>query len=68
MKHHEDMVLTVEEVSIYLKLGKSTIYKLLHEGKLPGRKVGGRWRFSRVAIEDWLREQPLASLQVAQPE
>lgn len=61
MKQQEDMVMTVEEVSIYLKLGKSTVYKLVQEGKLPGRKVGGTWRFSRVGIEEWLRERPLPS-------
>lgn len=46
--------MTVKEVSEYLRLAESTVYKLASEGKLPGRKVGGTWRFSRKGLEDWL--------------
>ncbi len=58
MNQQEEMVMTVEEVSDYLRLGKSTVYKLVQEGELPGRKVGGTWRFSREGLEEWLRERP----------
>ena len=47
----EDAVMTVKEVSAYLRLAESTVYKLAQEGQLPGRKVGGAWRFSRKSIE-----------------
>ena len=55
MNQQEEMVMTVKEVFDYLRLGKSTVYKLVQEGELPGRKVGGTWRFSRVGLEEWLR-------------
>jgi len=58
VNQQEEMVMTVEEVSDYLRLGKSTVYKLVQEGELPGRKVGGAWRFSRAGLEEWLRERP----------
>lgn len=51
-----DDVLTVREVSTYLKIAESTVYKLAQSGKLPGRKIGGNWRFSRQALLDWLSE------------
>jgi excisionase family DNA binding protein len=51
-----DEILTVREVADYLRLGESTIYRLAQEGKLPGRKIGGTWRFSRQAITIWFRE------------
>lgn len=54
----EDAVMTVKEVSVYLRLAESTVYKLAQEGQLPGRKVGGAWRFSRKGIEGWLGERP----------
>ncbi len=50
-------VMTVREISEVLRLTESTVYKLLHEGKLPGRKVGGQWRVSRKAFEGWLEER-----------
>lgn len=49
-------VLTVDELAIYLKVSKSTLYKLLSEGKVPGQKVGRHWRFSRASIDNWLAE------------
>jgi excisionase family DNA binding protein len=52
---HND-VMTVPEVSEYLRLSESTIYKLAQEGKLPGRKIGGTWRFSREGLDSWLRQ------------
>ena len=55
MKVHDE-VLTVDELAVYLKVSKSTLYKLLSEGKVPGQKVGKHWRFSRSSIAEWLKE------------
>jgi len=49
--------LTLEELSKYLKIKVSTIYRLAQQGKLPGSKVGRMWRFSRERIDSWLIEQ-----------
>ena len=49
-----DFIMTVEEVSEYLRLAQSTVYKLLNEGRLPGRKIGGSWRCSRRALDGWI--------------
>ncbi len=56
-----DIAMTVPEVSEYLQLAESTIYKLAKERKLPGRKVGGAWRFSRKGLEEWLVRPALES-------
>ena len=52
-----DEILTLKEVAEYLKLAEKTAYRLAAEGKLPGFKVGGSWRFKREDIEDWISEQ-----------
>jgi len=49
-----DIVLTITELSAYLKISKSTLYKLAQEGKVPGQKVGRHWRFHREVIDEWL--------------
>lgn len=56
----DDQILTLEEVSKYLKLHKATIYKMARAGKIPASRVGKVWRFKRAKIESWLdkREQP----------
>ena len=52
--HDGEAVLTIDELAVYLKLAKSTTYKLAQEGKIPGQKVGRHWRFNRAAIDRWL--------------
>jgi len=48
-------VLTLNEVAEYLRIPRSTTYKLAQEGKIPGVKVGRHWRFHREAVDGWLR-------------
>ena len=50
-------IMTIEELSEYLKVAKSTLYKLAQEGRLPGQKVGRHWRFRKETIDSWLNEQ-----------
>jgi len=40
MSKKPDNVLTIDDLSTYLKVPKSSLYKLVQEGKLPGTKVG----------------------------
>lgn len=47
-------VLTIDELSEYLRISKSSLYKLAQEGKVPGQKVGRHWRFRKDAIDRWL--------------
>jgi excisionase family DNA binding protein len=51
-----DEVLTIEELAAYLKIPKSTLYKLVREGKIPSQKIGRHWRFRKGAIDYWLEE------------
>jgi len=48
-------LLTTKELAEYLKLTEVTIYKYANEGKIPGIKVGSRWRFNKDQINDLLR-------------
>lgn len=47
-------VLTVDELADYLKISKSTLYKLAQEGRIPGQKVGRHWRFRKETVDRWL--------------
>jgi len=47
-------VMTLDELATYLKLPKSTLYKLVQQGRVPGQKLGKQWRFGRAAIDRWL--------------
>ncbi|AGP78835.1 excisionase family DNA binding domain [Alteromonas mediterranea 615] len=52
-----DEILTLKEVADYLKLAEKTAYRLAAEGKLPGFKVGGSWRFKKEDVLQWIEEQ-----------
>lgn len=48
--------MTISDFAAYLQVAKPTFNKLAQEGKLPGHKVGKHWRFSRDAVDKWIRE------------
>lgn len=52
-----DEILTIQEVATYLKLNEKTAYRLASEGKLPGFKVGGSWRFKSEDIAVWIENK-----------
>lgn len=56
-------VLTVSELSEYLRVHRSTIYRLLKKGQLPGFKIGSDWRFNVEAIDQWRLQQGAAQLE-----
>ena len=50
-------VLTVSEAADYLRIPKSSVYKLAQEGRIPCQKVGRHWRFHRKTLEHWISNQ-----------
>ena len=53
-------ILTPREAAEYLSVHVRTIYRLAKNREIPGRKVGGSWRFKKDALDEWLslRENP----------
>jgi PTS system nitrogen regulatory IIA component len=41
----------------YLHVTPAQVERLVSRGRIPGRKVGGQWRFSRAEIHHWLEDQ-----------
>jgi excisionase family DNA binding protein len=46
-------VMTVQDVSDYLRVHPSTIYRLLKRKELPAFRVGSDWRFNVEAVDRW---------------
>ena len=46
-------VRTVREVSAYLHVHPSTVYKLLKRHQIPAFHVGSDWRFNIEMIDNW---------------
>lgn len=49
-------IMTTKELSQYLKLSDSTIYKLALTGELPGFRIGDSWRFDMDEVLKSIRE------------
>jgi excisionase family DNA binding protein len=60
----EDQVLTADEVSRWLRIPKTTLYKLCQEGRIPATKIGRHWRFDRATVDKWLRARMVAERNV----
>jgi excisionase family DNA binding protein len=64
-------IVTAKEISQYLKLSESTVYKLASAGELPGFKIGDSWRFDmdliismiHTAIETTMKSKDEPSVQ-----
>lgn len=57
MANHE--ILNIKEVSDYLKIPVSTVYKLAQDGKVPAIKVGKHWRFLKRDLDEMFSQQRL---------
>jgi len=57
-------VMTVDELAAYLKIPKSTLYKLVREGEIPSQKVGRHLRFRKETIDKWLDQGDSSNLTV----
>lgn len=52
-------VMTVKELSDYLRVHPSTIYRLLKRRQIPAFRIDGDWRFHLSAIEKWRSEMEI---------
>lgn len=51
-------IMTIKELSNYLKVTEWTTYRLVAAKQEPAFKVGGRWSFTRPEIDQWIKSQP----------
>ena len=45
----------------FLHLQPDQVRRMTDRGRLPGRRIGGEWRFSRAEIHQWFEERIGAS-------
>ena len=47
----------IDRLAAYLHMMPAAVLKLAERGKLPGRRVGGAWRFSAAEIHHWMEDR-----------
>ena len=48
-------IMDIRQASEYLGISADTLYKYASEKTVPAFKLGNRWRFRRVALEEWMK-------------
>lgn len=48
-------VMTAKELADYLRVSESTVQRYAARFAIPGRQIDQEWRFSRAAVQEWLR-------------
>lgn len=56
-KKETKQIMDIQELSEYLGIGKSKIYSLIRQKKIPASKIGRQYRFSKDVIDNWLKEK-----------
>lgn len=53
----ESEVISIRDACRILNVHRNTLYKLIREGEIPAFRLirGGRWRFFRQDLKDWLQ-------------
>lgn len=44
-----------KEISEYLEVGRSTVYKWIERHELPAHKVGHLWKFRKEEVDAWIK-------------
>lgn len=47
--------LDLDQLEKYLRVPKSTLYRLAQQHRLPGHKIGRAWRFDRDEVDEWIK-------------
>lgn len=50
-------VMDIQTLAHYLGLGRSKIYNLIRQKKIPASRIGRQYRFSKGLIDQWLQER-----------
>ena len=53
----ENQIMDLDQLAAYLHRDVRDVSKLANRGYLPGKKVGGTWRFSAAEINHWIETQ-----------
>lgn len=49
------IILTLDQAAELLQLSPRTVQRMVSKGKMPGRRIGGQWRFDRDQLREWVR-------------
>jgi len=58
-RRYKPSIMTLPELAKYIRVHKSTVYRMLKQNRIPAIKVGNQWRFKKDRIDRWLETDGL---------
>lgn len=58
----EEIIMTADEVGKYLKLGMTTVYRLLRERQIPAVKIQRQYRIPKSKLDQWVMDNLYAKI------
>jgi hypothetical protein len=56
-----ECIMTLPETAAFLRVSEDVLAEQAEAGEVPGRKIGGEWRFLQRALVDWFYGRELAN-------
>ena len=53
-------LLTLPEVSVYLRVSRVTVYRMLRRKDIPAFRIAGKWRFNIEDLGHWIENESQA--------
>jgi excisionase family DNA binding protein len=50
-------VMDIKTLALYLSMGRSKIYGLIRQKRIPASRIGRQYRFSKALVDAWLKER-----------
>lgn len=60
-------ILTLKEVSDYLRVSERTVLEWAQKGQIPSGKLGNSWRFRREEVDQWVKKKLVPPIPAALP-
>lgn len=48
-------IMTLKECQKYLKIGKNTMLKLIHNGDISAFRIGNRWKIPKISVMEFIK-------------
>ena len=48
-------IMTLKECQNYLKIGKNTMLKLIHNGDISAFRIGNRWKIPKISVMEFIK-------------
>lgn len=54
MTSYDSEIFTFKECMEYLKIGKTSLLELIHDGRIEAFKIGSRWKIPKAAVLEFI--------------